>query len=251
MNSSAIGIDVGGSGIKGAIVDIRSGELLTERIRVETPAGGSPKDIAQVCKQLVLDLGAEKELTVGVCFPAVVTHGITRSAANVSDDWVGLNAERLFKKALGRKTHVLNDADAAGVAEMRFGAGRKAKGMTIMTTLGTGIGSALFLNKRLIPNAELGHLDIGEVQDFEKFASSAAMEREGLNFEEWAARLQIFYSHLEMLFSPDLFIVGGGISKSHEQFLPLLKLNAPIVPALTRNSAGIIGAAAMATKVIT
>ena len=133
---------------------------------------------------------------------------------------------------------------------MRFGAGKKAKGLTIMTTLGTGIGSALFLSKRLIPNAELGHLDIGEIQDFEKYASSGVMEAEGLSFEQWAERLQIFYSHLEMLFSPDLFIVGGGISKSHEQFLPLLKLQTEIIPAKTRNAAGIIGAAAMATKVM-
>lgn len=250
MNSSAVGIDIGGSGIKAAVVDIRSGELLSERLRIETPEGGRPSDIAEVCKQLILDLEVPKELTVGVCFPAVVSHGVTKSAANVSQEWIGLKAERLFNKSLGRKTHVLNDADAAGVAEMRFGAGKKAKGLTIMTTLGTGIGSALFLSKRLIPNAELGHLDIGEIQDFEKYASSGVMEAEGLSFEQWAERLQIFYSHLEMLFSPDLFIVGGGISKSHEQFLPLLKLQTEIIPAKTRNAAGIIGAAAMATKVM-
>jgi len=173
MLSNAIGIDVGGTGIKAAIVDIRTGELLTERLRVETPAGGEPKDIAAACNGL------------------------------------------------------LNDADAAGVAEMKFGAGRKAKGVTIMTTLGTGIGSALFLNKKLVPNTELGHLDIGAIRDFEQYASFAQMEAEGLSFEQWAERLEIFYAHLERLFSPDLFIVGT-----------------------TRNAAGIIGAAAMAAKVL-
>lgn len=250
MLSNAIGIDVGGTGIKAAIVEIRTGELLTERLRVETPAGGEPNDIAAACNGLIEQLAAPSNLTVGLCFPAVVTHGITRSAANVSDAWIGLKAEKLFTKALSRNTHVLNDADAAGVAEMKFGAGRKAKGVTIMTTLGTGIGSALFLNKKLVPNTELGHLDIGEIRDFEQYASFAQMEAEGLSFEQWAERLEIFYAHLERLFSPDLFIVGGGISKSHESFLPLITTNAPIVPATTRNAAGIIGAAAMAAKVL-
>jgi polyphosphate glucokinase len=174
-----------------------------------------------------------------------VKHGITQSAANVSDRWIGLDADELFSNTLNRHVHVINDADAAGVAEVKFGAGRKRSGLTVMTTLGTGIGSALFYNGVLIPNAELGHLEIDGV-DYETRASFAAMERDSLGFEEWAERLQIYYSTLEKLFTPDLFIVGGGVSKSHEQFLPLLKLKTEIVPAALQNSAGIIGAAALA-----
>jgi polyphosphate glucokinase len=174
-----------------------------------------------------------------------VKHGITQSAANVSDRWIGLDADELFSNTLNRHVHVINDADAAGVAEVKFGAGRKRSGLTVMTTLGTGIGSALFYNGVLIPNAELGHLEIDGV-DYETRASFAAMERDSLSFEEWAERLQVYYSTLEKLFTPDLFIVGGGVSKSHEQFLPLLKLKTEIVPAALQNSAGIIGAAALA-----
>ena len=172
-------------------------------------------------------------------------HGITQSAANVSDRWIGLDADELFSNTLNRHVHVINDADAAGVAEVKFGAGRKRSGLTVMTTLGTGIGSALFYNGVLIANAELGHLEIDGV-DYETRASFAAMERDSLSFEEWAERLQIYYSTLEKLLTPDLFIVGGGVSKSHEQFLPLLKLKTEIVPAALQNSAGIIGAAALA-----
>ena len=163
----------------------------------------------------------------------------------MSDRWIGLDADELFSNTLNRHVHVINDADAAGVAEVKFGAGRKRSGLTVMTTLGTGIGSALFYNGVLIPNAELGHLEIEGV-DYETRASFAAMERDQLSFEEWAERLQLYYSTLEKLLTPDLFIVGGGVSKSHEQFLPLLKLKTEIVPAALQNSAGIIGAAALA-----
>jgi polyphosphate glucokinase len=245
----AIGIDIGGTGIKAAVVDISRGILLTERIRVSTPDGGEPEAIAQSCLELVERLDPKGSLAIGVCFPAVVRHGYTQSAANVSDRWIGLNAQRLFEKAFSRSVVVLNDADAAGITEMRFGAGKGAKGLTIMTTLGTGIGTALFLKDRLVPNAELGHLEIDGV-DYETKASYAAFEREGLSFPEWAERLQRYYSTLERLFSPDLFIVGGGISKQHQQFLPLLKLKAKIVPAKTKNAAGIIGAALEASRVL-
>ncbi len=246
MGKRAIGIDIGGTGIKAALVDIKRGELVSERIRVETPAGGEPEDIAEACKSIIESLGvSHRNYPVGICFPAVVKHGFTQSAANVSKHWIGLNADELFDKTLNRHTHVINDADAAGLAEVKFGAGRSSHGLTIMTTLGTGIGTALFYNGVLIPNAELGHLEIEGV-DYETQAAYSAMERDGLSFEQWAERLQKYYSTLERLLVPDLFIVGGGVSKNHEKFLPLLNLKTKIVPATTKNSAGIIGAASLA-----
>ncbi len=246
MGKKAIGIDIGGTGIKAALVDIKRGELVSERVRVETPAGGEPEDIANACKSIIESLGvSHRNYPVGLCFPAVVKHGYTQSAANVSKRWIGLNADELFDRTLNRHTHVINDADAAGLAEVKFGAGRGSHGLTIMTTLGTGIGTALFYNGVLIPNAELGHLEIEGV-DYETKAAYSAMERDGLSFEQWAERLQKYYSTLERLLVPDLFIVGGGVSKNHEKFLPLLNLKTPIVPAITKNSAGIIGAASLA-----
>lgn len=248
MTKKAIGIDIGGTGIKGALVNVKKGEIVGERIRVMTPAGGRPDDISRVVAELVKQLTGDRgTLPVGICFPAVVKHGKTMSAANISKEWIGLDAETLFEKALGRHVHILNDADAAGVAEVKFGAAKKHKGLVFMSTLGTGIGTALFIKGELVPNAELGHLEIDGV-DYETKAAYSAMEREGLSFSEWSERLQKYYSTIERLFSPDLIIVGGGISKSYEQFLPLLKLNAPIVPAMKRNNAGILGAAALALK---
>jgi polyphosphate glucokinase len=248
MSKKAVGIDIGGTGIKGALVDVRKGTLVSERLRVETPAGGKPHDIARVVAELISRLPGVKDTTpVGICFPAVVRHGRTMSAANVSQEWIGLEAEYLFEKSLGRDVHILNDADAAGAAEVKFGAAKDVDGLVIMTTLGTGIGTALFIDGKLVPNAELGHLEIEGV-DYETKAAFSAKERENLTFESWAERLQKYYSTLERLFSPDLFIVGGGVSKQHEEFLPQLKLNARIIPALKRNNAGILGAAALAHK---
>ncbi len=245
MSKKAIGVDIGGTGIKAAVVDTKAGELISDRKRVATPEGARPDAIANAVKEIVASLEQKPERPVGICFPAIVQHGKTQSAANVSDDWIGLDASGLFSEVLGRHTHVLNDADAAGVAEIKFGAGRKRSGLVIMTTLGTGIGTALFYNGVLIPNAELGHIEIDGV-DYEGQASFAAKERDQLDFTQWAERLQRYYSQLEMLLSPDLFIVGGGISKQHEEFLRLLQLKTEIVPAKLRNSAGIIGAAALA-----
>lgn len=243
MGRKAIGIDIGGTGIKGALVDVKKGELASSRVRYETPAGGGAEDIAEVVAKLIADLpNVHSRTPVGICFPAVVVHGKTMSAANVAKEWIGLDAQTLFEKHLGRKVHILNDADAAGVAEAKFGAAKNRKGLVIMTTLGTGIGTALFIDGRLVPNAELGHLEIDGV-DYETKASFAAKERENLSWTAWAERLQTYYGKLEALFSPDLIIVGGGVSKQHEEFLPQLKLRAQIVPAQKRNSAGILGAA--------
>ena len=247
MSKKAIGIDIGGTGIKGAGVDTKSGKLLSERIRVETPDGGTPKAIAKTLKELVAQLPGAQGLPVGICFPAVVRNGVTMSAANVSKDWIGLDADTFFERELQREVHVLNDADAAGIAEVKFGAAKDAKGLVIMTTLGTGIGTALMFNGRLIPNSELGHLEIDGV-DYESKAAFSAKERENLSWDQWAKRLQKYFSRLEALLTPDLFIVGGGVSKEHEFYLPLLKLKTPIIPAQNRNSAGILGAAYFAKK---
>jgi len=244
----ALGIDIGGTGIKGAIVDTVTGELVSERKKIATPKSGKPGAIVKVVVELIEQLGGISEtMPVGVCFPAIVRKGMTMSAANISDDWIGLEAEKLFEKALERDIHFVNDADAAGVAEVRYGAAKDVPGLVLLTTLGTGIGSALIYNGTLVPNSELGHLQIGG-RDAEKGASFAAKERRHLSWAAWAKRLQRYYSHLELLFSPDLILVGGGVSKSHEKFLPLLKLSTPIIPAELRNNAGILGAAALAVK---
>ena len=250
MAHKAVGIDIGGTGIKGAIVDVSTGKLLSQRIKLPTPHGGEPDAIVETVKAILSRLGEEdsgigKNDPVGICFPAVVVTGRTLSAANVSDRWIGLEAEKLFEAGIKRDIHFVNDADAAGYAESVYGAARKKKGLVLVTTLGTGIGTALIYNGVLVPNAELGHLEIGGV-DYETQAAYSAKERESLSWTDWAARLQVYFDTLVKLFHPDLIIVGGGVSKEYADFLPLLKLDVPIVPATLRNNAGILGAAALA-----
>ena len=246
MTSHAIGIDIGGTGIKGAIVDVTTGELVTERTKVATPEGGKPDDIVAEVVKMIDALGSAADgLAVGVCFPAVVLHGVTMSAANVSKKWIGLEAEKLFEKALRRDILFVNDADAAGVAEVRYGAAKGKDGLVILTTLGTGIGSALIYDGVLVPNSELGHLEI-DGHDAESRAAYSAKERDNLDWPRWAKRLQRYYDELEKLFSPDLVIVGGGVSKNADEFLPLLKTRFGIVAATMKNNAGIVGAAALA-----
>jgi polyphosphate glucokinase len=246
MTTKAIGIDIGGTGIKGAVVDLDAGELVTDRVKVPTPKGGEPDDIVAAVKEMVAGFGeVASEVPVGVCFPAVVLKGVTMSAANVSKKWIGLEAEKLFETALGRDILFVNDADAAGVAEVRYGAAKGRDGLVILTTLGTGIGSALLWNGELVPNSELGHLEI-DGHDAEKRAAYSAMERDGLDWKHWAKRLQRYYDVVDALFSPDTIIVGGGVSKHADDFIPLLKLRPEIVPAVHLNNAGILGAAALA-----
>jgi polyphosphate glucokinase len=245
-SDTAIGIDIGGTGIKGAVIDLSTGELLSERVKLPTPEGGKPNDIVDTTRTIVENLvDIAPSAPIGICFPAVVKNGVTMSAANVSPHWIGLQADKLFENSLGRVIRFVNDADAAGYAESRFGAARDVKGLVIMSTLGTGIGSALIYNGVLIPNTELGHLEI-HGHDYETRASAVVREREDLSWERWAKRLQKYYSHLEFLFSPDLIIVGGGVSKQYKSFLPLITLQTPLVPAVHRNNAGIIGAGALA-----
>lgn len=243
---TAIGIDIGGTGIKGAVVDVVTGELLSERKKVATPIGARPGDVLEATDRMLDGLREEfGALPVGVCFPAIVKGGRTLSAANISDEWIGLPAEAMFEARLEVPIHFVNDADAAGHAEVRFGAARGRSGVVLLTTLGTGIGSALLHDGRLVPNTELGHLEI-DGRAAEKGAAYSAKERESLDWVQWTERLQRYYTHLELLFSPDLFIVGGGVSKHHTEFLPLLNLKTPIVPAVHRNNAGILGAADLA-----
>ena len=242
-------MDIGGTGIKAGIVDLEQGRSRSDRVKVATPAGARAARTSSPPSSEVLDqLGvSDAAIPLGVAFPAIVKHGRTLSAANVSEKWIDFEAEEFFEDGLGRDIHFANDADVAGVAELRYGAAKDQPGLTILTTLGTGIGSALLYNGVLVPNSELGHVQRAEHgKDAEAYAAYSAMEREDLSWEEWAERLQWYYSHIEFLFSPDLFVVGGGVSKHADQFLPLLDLKTPIVPAVHRNNAGIIGAAALA-----
>ena len=245
----AIGIDIGGTGIKGAIVDLGTGQLVSDRKKVATPEGGRPADILEATDELLaeLDQSTGSTLPLGVCFPAVVKHGRTLSAANISREWIGLPAESLFEERFGREIHFINDADAAGYAESRYGAAVGAEGLVILATLGTGIGTAFLYDGVLVPNTELGHMEVDGMHA-EKRAAYSAMERESLSWTEWAGRLQRFFGAVEFLFSPDLFVVGGGVSKHHQEFLPMLDLATPIVPAVHRNNAGILGAASLAGR---
>jgi len=244
----AVGVDIGGTGIKAGIVDLDAGRLISDRVKVATPRGAEPKDVLAAVREVLSVLAIEEDaIPLGVAFPAIVKHGRTLSAANVSDKWIGFEAEKFFQDGLGREIHFANDADVAGVAELRYGAAKDQPGLTILTTLGTGIGSALLYDGVLVPNSELGHVQRAKQgKDAEAYAAYSAMERDELSWEEWAERLQWYYSHIEFLFSPDLFVVGGGVSKHADQFLPLLDLRTPIVPAVHRNNAGIVGAAALA-----
>lgn len=244
----AVGVDIGGTGIKAGIVDLGEGTLLSDRIKVATPEGAEPQDVLAAVTEVLdrLEISGDA-IPLGVAFPAIVKNGRTLSAANVSEKWIDFEAEKFFEDGLGRDIHFANDADVAGVAELRYGAAKGKPGLTILTTLGTGIGSAMLYNGVLVPNSELGHVQRAKHgKDAEAHAAYSAKERDDLSWEQWAKRLQWYYGYIEFLFSPDLFIVGGGVSKHADEFLHLLDLRTPIVPAVHRNNAGIIGAAALA-----
>lgn len=244
----ALGIDIGGSGIKGAPVDIATGTLLADRVKIPTPTESTPQAVADVVAEIAVAFAdvLPADAPIGVTIPGVVQHGVVRTAANIDKKWVDFDGESLFGQALGRAVLLVNDADAAGIAEHRYGAAAGRSGLVVVTTLGTGIGVALLHDGVLIPNAELGHLVV-DGHDAETRASAGVREREGLKYERWATeRLQPYYSYLERLLWPDLFVVGGGVSRRAERFLPHLRLRTPIVPAELQNAAGIIGAAALA-----
>ncbi|MFE5325815.1 polyphosphate--glucose phosphotransferase [Embleya sp. NPDC056575] len=240
-----MGIDIGGTGIKGAPVDTDAGRLTRERVRLLTPEPSEPQAVIGVVRDVLAEF-ADTEGPVGITFPGVVRDGIVRTAANVDKSWIDLDADALFSATLGRPVTMVNDADAAGVAEMRFGAGAGQRGTVLMLTFGTGIGSALFVDGRLVPNTELGHLEL-DGHEAERRASAVARETHELSWEKWAARVQDYLRHVEMLFSPSLIIIGGGISKKPEKFLPLIKIRADLVPAKLHNDAGIVGAAMLVT----
>jgi polyphosphate glucokinase len=251
---TTLGIDIGGSGVKGAPVDVSAGTLAQERYRVVTPQPASVKKVVAAVAEVVAHFGAAREPNikhsgaarepnqVGITFPGVVIGGVTRTAANVDPSWLDAPAAELFSEALARPVTVLNDADAAGVAEMTFGAGRGQAGVAVMLTFGTGIGSAVFLDGRLVPNTELGHIEL-HGDDAELRASDRIREQDGMGWHKWAARVQEYLAHIEALLCPDLLIIGGGVSKKADKFLPLIDIRTPVVAATLQNEAGIIGAA--------
>jgi polyphosphate glucokinase len=236
-----LGIDIGGSGIKAAPVDVTTGTLTAPRVKVPTPRPAIPQAIADAVKGLVTGFGWLGP--AGITFPGVVVGGVTHTAVNLDPAWTGLDAEGLFAAATGRSVSLLNDADAAGLAEMRFGAGSGEQGTVLVLTFGTGIGSALFSDGALVPNTEFGHIEI-KGRDAETRASERARELHDLSWERWAGRVDEYLDHLEALVSPSLFIIGGGVSRKADKFLPLLSsVRARIVPAALHNDAGIVGAA--------
>ncbi len=241
-----LGLDIGGSGIKGAIIDTETGKLLTERQRTPTPEGSEPEAVAQSIKQVV-EFFNYKGL-VGCGFPAIIQHGVARSAANVSDKWIGTNINYYLSSITGFPAFTLNDADAAGIAEMKFGVGKEyLNGVVILLTIGTGIGSAIFTDGVLVPNTEFGHLQV-RGKDAEQRASDAVRQIKELSWKKWARALDEYLLILEGLFSPDLFVIGGGVSKKWEKIAPYLTIQSNIVPAQSLNQAGIIGAAIFAEQ---
>jgi polyphosphate glucokinase len=247
----AIGVDIGGSGIKAAVVDTRRGTFVTDRVRVPTPDPSTPRAVLNIVRVLVLEQADAADLPptapVGVTIPSPVIGGVTTQAANIDPGWVGFHVQRALARALRRPVAVVNDADAAGIAEVRFGAARGKRGTVIVLTLGTGVGSGVFVDGRLVPNVELGHLQIrGKIA--ETRSSAAARVRRRRSWKRWAADLDEHIDLIETLFSPRLIVLGGGISKRTEKFVAYLTATAPIVPAALRNDAGIIGAALLAQE---
>ena len=238
-----LGLDIGGSGIKGAPVDLAAGELAAERVRIPTPQPATPDDVARVAAEVLDQLGVDGP--VGMTLPAVVMHGIVRTAANIDPSWIGVDAVKLFGEATGRQVAVVNDADAAGLAEIRYGAGAGRDGVVVVATLGTGIGTAVFTDGVLVPNTELGHLHLHH-GDAEHWAADSVREREDLSWKDWAARVQDYLELLHRLLWPDLVILGGGVSRKADKFLHHIEAPMEVVPAGMQNEAGIIGAAMLA-----
>ncbi len=240
-----LGVDIGGSGIKGAPVDIRKGVLVEKRHRIPTPQPSTPEAVTDVVAEIAQHFNWQGP--IGCTFPAVIKKGVAYSAANVDESWIGTNGEKLIKKKCGCPVLLINDADAAGIAEMEFGAGKGHTGVVIVLTFGTGIGSAVFTNGHLVPNTEFGHMEV-RGKDAEDRAADRIRKDEDLSWEKWAERVNEFLGRMEIVFSPDLFIIGGGVSKKHDKYLHLLATQAEIVPAQMRNEAGIIGAAMAASS---
>jgi polyphosphate glucokinase len=241
----ALGIDIGGTGMKAAIVDLATGELVSDRFRIATPNPATPEAMAEV----VVELVEHHRWTgsVGCAFPAVVRRGVVHSAANIDASWLEVDADAIFTRATGLEVHMINDADAAGLAEARFGAAAGRTGVVMLLTLGTGIGSAILVDGHLVPNTELGHLEL-DGPDVERRASAAARKRENLGWEEWAERVERYLRHVEDLFSPELIILGGGVTKKPERWFPHISIDTELVIASMVNNAGIVGAALIAPR---
>ncbi|MCL4262846.1 MAG: ROK family protein [Anaerolineae bacterium] len=241
----ALGIDIGGSGIKGALVDTETGELVSERLRMDTPNPSTPEACIQVIRQITEALNYRGPMGVGI--PGIAIHGVLYSAANIDKGWIGFDAQAAIAREMGCTAVVHNDADVAAVAEHHFGAGHNQSGVVMMFTLGTGIGSAMFVDGRLVPNMELGHLYLRSMKvDAEGYASDRIRTEKKLKWQAWGERLNIYFQHIEFLFSPELIIIGGGVSKKHDKFFPYIQTRAKLVPAELRNEAGIVGAAVTA-----
>ncbi|MBT8209640.1 MAG: ROK family protein [Eudoraea sp.] len=239
-----LGIDIGGSGMKGALVDSVTGEMLTERFRIPTPPSRKPEEMAEVVKQIVEHFNHKGP--VGVGFPTIIKHGICKSPGNLHKSWMNVNVKELFSKATGLPVAVINDAGAAGYATMNYGVGKDKEGFVIMITIGTGLGSGAFYNGELIPNFELGQIPYKKYKKIESWAAASAKEREGLSYKKWGKRFNVFLELVELLICPDLIILGGGTSKDFDQFKKYITIDTPVIPAELRNHAGIIGAAAAA-----
>lgn len=235
-----LGIDIGGSGIKGGIVDTTTGKMMTEKFRLPTPRPALPMEVAKTVHQVVDHFNWKGE--VGAGFPTPLFHGKCLSGGNLHPDWKGVQADELFKSVTGLDFTVINDADAAAEAEMHFGAGKGKDGLVAVITLGTGIGSGLFFNGALIPNSELGHVSYKGAA-FEKYAADSIRKKEDLSYSKWGKRLNKYFQHIELILSPDLFIIGGGASKKMDRFIDQINIRARIIPAENKNEAGIIGAA--------
>jgi polyphosphate glucokinase len=243
----AFGIDIGGTGMKAAPVDLDNGALTAERYKIATPQPATPAAMAKVVRELVEHFDWHGK--VGVAFPAVVRNGVARTAANIDPSWIGTDVDAVFTEASGCAVHVVNDADAAGLAEMRYGTGKERTGVVIMLTFGTGIGSGMFLDGELLPNSELGHLFL-DGEEAEHRAAAIVRDREKLSWKQWGRRVHRYLEHVEFLFSPDLFIVGGGISRKADKWLPYVDIETEIVAATLENEAGIVGAALVAEQAI-
>ena len=241
-----LGLDIGGSGIKGALVDSETGELVTERHRIPTPEGAEPEDVAKTVKTIVEFFSYQG--IIGCGFPAIIQHGVARSAANVSSNWIGTNINLLLSEQTENPVYALNDADAAGIAEMKFGVGKDFQnGVVILLTIGTGIGSAIFTDGMLVPNTEFGHLSI-RGKDAEHRASDAVRVEKDLSWKKWAKNFEEYLKIMEGLFSPDLFIIGGGVSKKWDKVSEHINLSTRTIPAQLLNQAGIVGAAVYAKE---
>ncbi len=241
-----LGIDVGGTGIKGAIVNIKTGELVSDKHRIPTPEGTKPDDVADVIAKMTTHFNWKGK--VGCGFPSIVTRGKILSASNIHKSWKGKQADKLFSERTGLEFHIVNDADAAGLAAMTFGAGKDQKGLVIMITIGTGLGSGMFYNGVLIPNIELGTVPYKKYKYFEHYASNSARIRDELSYKKWGKRFNEFLKFVEFLASPDLIILGGGASKKIDKFKNEFTVEVPVVPSQFENEAGIVGAAIAATK---